>query len=124
MKPVSRHVGLRRLLVLAEYLQTLPRSKFDMGTWCSGRTMNECGATACAFGHAVEIPAFQRAGLRMCDSWGELVPQYRGVDGFDAAGLFFAISDYDATHLFSESKLGETPKQVAKRIRAFVAEQS
>lgn len=88
-------VGNRRLLVLADYLDTLPRSSLNMGQWFRERrakvdgdegfvrakkvdnktsisadkirdlTVNDCGFAACAVGHACSIPAFRKAGLKM-----------------------------------------------------------
>lgn len=94
---VAKHVGRRRLLVLADYLEShvaaLPilggedffdRSRFQMSVWFRkldehGRIApfdrprhkpraNECGTVGCALGWATTIPAFQRAGLALkCD---------------------------------------------------------
>lgn len=118
-----------RLLKLAEVLETESRGRvltvpgsgkveFDMGLVIS---KNGCGTAACAMGYAGLHPWFNRRGL-VYDGFNGI--KYRGVPGtssFRAAAAFFEISRYDADELFTSSYAAETPKQVAKRIREFVA---
>jgi hypothetical protein len=59
----------RRLLKLADFLQKLPRKRFNYASWVGedwqGKENLSCGTTACAFGWAATIPSLRKAGLRM-----------------------------------------------------------
>ncbi len=134
----------KRLLKLAEFLEKLPRAKFDFGTtvleWDGGKT---CGTVCCAIGWTPtiwpELVEWVHGGVSIKDS-------VNGYDGFDdIAKELFGISRSDTWSLFSESTsewdmFGEnkkrserfnklklkrldsraTPKQVAKNIRLYV----
>lgn len=130
--------GSRRLLKLAEFLETkVPRKQFSMHKWVShhgesGIPLNEdvgdCGTAACAMGWATAIPSFQRAGLHLARGGKEygrhhmkMTPLYQRQRGMNAAAKFMAIDFDDATALFDPEFNDGTPKQVAKRIRQFVA---
>lgn len=127
--PVSRAIGMRRLLVLARFLRRLPRRRFDYGTWTGddwkGSQTLRCGTTACALGWAATMPIFRRAGLHI-NNWGD--PQlghgnpFRHATGTSAAEKLFHLHDFEADHLFlpGEGELKATPKQVAQKIEAFV----
>lgn len=119
-------VGARRLLKLADHLETVPRQRFNMSTW-------SCGTSACAMGHACEIPAFKRLGLEIGIMFGSPLPVLpSGKEGFGAAVELFGITHTDAYALFKEQFAGrptpknlagkDTPKVVARRIRKFVRE--
>ena len=109
----------KRLLKLADRLDTVPNRKFDLACW-------ECSTAACAMGYACRMPAFNKAGLKFVNS----VPTYKGRTGFDAAREFFGLSKGDsvfqdeALALFSPTYnplgLKATPKKVAKQIRQLV----
>ena len=123
----------KRLLKLADHLDTVPRKVFNMGTWYDVDTdaAPSCQTQACAMGHATNVPAFRRLGLRKeqtyedCNtkSYDVTMPGCRNGGGMDAAVELFGIKRDDAEVLFSPAydKAPETPKQVAKRIRRFVA---
>lgn len=60
----------RRLLVLVEFLRSVPGRRFDYGlfadsTFSGSLTGSDCGTTACAIGWATEVPEFRDLGLRM-----------------------------------------------------------
>ncbi len=118
--------GRRRLLKLADFLvEQVPPKKFYMYRWATSDDLNECGATACAFGWAAMIPSFRRAGLSIRGKWPKL-EGFRSRCGFKIAARFFSISNENSRDLFG-SQIGlqrETPRQAAKRIRTFVAEQA
>ncbi len=61
-----------RLLRLADFLDTLPPSKFNYGTWADTLTPEgTCGTTACALGWAAQMPEFRELGLCLVNSgWG------------------------------------------------------
>ncbi len=115
-------MSAKRLLTLADHLDTVPKREFDMAYW-------KCGTTACAIGHACSIPSFRRAGLKLVgaqiyDDGAPYIQHYPEFDdevGFDAAANFFDIDDREAESLFGYRE-PETPKRVAKRIRKFIAD--
>jgi len=129
-------VGKRRLLKLAEKLESLPREKFDFDRWVgedwNGRA-HECGTKACAMGHATTIRGL---GLRVKKSpSGELFITDReakdwwrtpGLETLESAARVFRISTMEARCLFVEGykipkkAVSPTAKRVAKSIRQFV----
>lgn len=123
----------RRLLKLADFLEKLPRKRFDYGTWVgedwAGKQDLSCGTTACAVGWACTIPAFRRAGLKLAKTSFETgTPTFGEVTSFKAAAEFFELNMRDVDHLFNPiashiDEFNATPKYVAKKIRKFVASQ-
>lgn len=134
--------GKRRLLKLAGFLETasIPKKRFDMNSWAENRDgetadpkLIDCGTAACACGWATTIPAFRRAGFHLVDdpatpSQPDIV--FRDSGGFrwrngDAVEAFFDLGGDEVERLFMPESYSSppTPKQVAKRIRAFVAKQ-
>jgi len=126
-----------RLLKLADFLDQLPRQKFDFARIAheGHKSMRDalkagkhrCGTVACAIGWTpVVFPRLVR--------WVTLNIGSRDLDvclrsdddsiDFDAAAQIFDIEYDDACFLFDpgDSRLGDgaTPKQVAKHIRKFV----
>jgi hypothetical protein len=133
-KPIPE--GHRRLLVLAEFLETkVPWSRFDLGVWSDKiGGPNECGTTACACGWGTTIAEFRVAGFRLVN---ELTPgtaddgtpeiAFGALRSWPAIQAFFEISDVeDAYELFWEDyyPVNPAPSFVAARIRTFVAEQA
>lgn len=116
--------GHRRLLVLAEFLETVPDEKLSLSSWSEG---DNCGTTGCALGWACMIPEFRAAGLGFNKSG---VPSYGGREGHMVATLsaaeFFDIPREVARSFFIGSFLtgSEARQFVTSHIRAFVAEQS
>ena len=139
-------VGKRRLLKLADFLQKLPRKRFDYQSWVGddwqGKADLSCGTTACALGWATTIPSLRKAGLRLYkrdDGSGTYVTlKDRTSRGSEAAGAeVFGITVGEAAYLFTPEydtygldeefqKLSTSPgytadaKAVAKHIRNFV----
>jgi len=128
-----------RLMKLASELERCSRGRvltipgdgkayFDMGTVVEKinpdlPANHSCGTAACAMGFAGLHPWFQARGL----TWGPRT-KYLMVNGRsrrfqEAATLIFGVTWAQAEELFNpDYQLGdETPKQVAKRIRKFVA---
>lgn len=62
-------MNAKRLLKLAEFLERLPRKRFNYATWVGddweGKPNLSCGTAACALGWATTIPSLRRAGLRL-----------------------------------------------------------
>lgn len=135
----------KRLLKLAEKLESVPAKKFDMTTWKTETYKGErlCGTAACALGWACEIPEFRKAGLRAKLDYtdeseeGKLQLDYRvtcpsknaigGVAENRFAGEeFFGLTPGEAYTLFMpETYFGTvagniTRRMVAKRIHELV----
>lgn len=126
----------KRLLKLADFLETIPKRVFDMSLWEAapatkpeGKKPGKCGFAGCALGWAAHVKLFR--GLRMFDE--ELYYQAKGnrmedvAWGFHAAEELFEITNAQATFLFDEdsydyAELPIPPKRVAKRIRKLVAD--
>lgn len=119
-----------RLLRLADFLETVPPSKFDMGRWLSRggqphELQEECGTSACAGGWACVL--FQDEGLKweQDGSWG-FMPTYDDMTGSDGLARFFGLADEagsatdEANDLFGIEP--RTPTEEANLIRQLVAE--
>lgn len=127
---MNKATSKRRLLILADFLEKLPRKRFDLSSWVGneweGKADLSCGTSACAMGWATTIPQFRKLGLRL-SKYG--LPYfgkgYYQTSGMHAAADLFGISDNEAYYLFmpyeEDIAANATPKQVAKHIRKFVA---
>jgi len=165
--------GNKRLLKLADFLQTVPEESFNLDNWLEHQegykltavqekfreqhrtnaqnvidkkgvdllnidveslTTPQCGFAACAVGWACAIPAFRKAGLRMRTTHQTSLNFYPTLvvkeehpsewpQGFDAVNQFFGLSNDASEYMFNPCGYINPPsaKQVAKRIRAFVA---
>lgn len=119
-------VRRKRLLLLADYLENLPRNvSFNMAVWGAHDASHEpdehnfCGTAACALGHATQIPQFKKAGLTA--KWRELsnpvslriysdnakLPVKYAMDvyfgeeeGEEAGAKFFGLSHSEANNIF------------------------
>ncbi len=144
MKPVYA----KRLLKLADFLEALPRKRFNFASYVgddwAGKQDLSCGTTACALGWAASMPEFRRLGLRFkgtpaYDDDGHAITADGGVglvddeyaDEEEASAIVFGLTDDQHAELFiPENEFGPssnlpkeaTPKQVAKNIRAKVKE--
>lgn len=128
-------MNAKRLLKLADFLETVPKDNFDMGVVYEDEGMfagdcapkypqpkKHCGTAACAMGWATAIPSFRKAGLHLGED-GEVY--FEGSSySFESAEIFFDILDEEATFLFTRSGAGNTPKQVARSIRKFVKDRA
>lgn len=111
--------SVHRLTVLADFLDKLPTTVFNLGGWIehnghpylgnlidtpvveagalapgtSVDEMHACGATACAVGWACTITEFVKAGLTLSIPEGN--PHFEGKDSFDAATAFFQLPAHD-----------------------------
>jgi hypothetical protein len=102
--------------------------RFSMWTWIGSG--DSCGTAACAVGCAMLSPWFQKQGLGTRLSREEIlgrrvsVPKFGRRKEFPAVAAFFEISLGDAMQLFHPGSYPKdpTPKQVALKIRKFVAE--
>jgi hypothetical protein len=112
-----------RLLILADFLETVPRESFEIKYWVDhpatkpeGGKPGECGFAGCAIGWAAHARLFDGLTLDVD------APRYAGLWDYDAVSACFGINDCDAAYLFDGCSYNwrATPKQVARRIRAFV----
>jgi hypothetical protein len=133
-----------RLLRLADKLEgkgayeeigPVPTKKFKMDDWVRGdeaKLMSAkhdkdgylkeipCGTAACACGWAAIDPWFRKRGFRLYTNGYSVVhPRFDGFGADEAVSKFFDLPPYGFRGLFVEDG---TPKQVAKRIRKFVAQ--
>ena len=121
---MTHRTSVNRLLKLADHLEDgIAAADFFMPVW---HMETECGAVACAFGHACSIPSFRKAGLRLLrlhEDSSHFVPAYMGLTGTEAAELFFGIDSESAHYLFDPlyyKRRPIRPRHVARRIRTFV----
>lgn len=137
---MNRTVSNNRLNHLADFLDKLPKKRFDYSTWVGlewqGKPNFSCGTTACALGWATTMPRFRRAGLHLRGRT-PAVPAMR-MDPVGAGSLFFGVT-YDESralfvgdplygdgyvellrHLDSHTGSKATAAQVAARIRKFI----
>lgn len=125
----ARKVGLRRLLKLADHMETvdmirfMDSSKDETGSgWLNYIADCTCmfatiGSTAA---HATEIPSFRKAGYKLSKTQDGLFELfYRNKYNNDALILFFGLEFAEVGMLFHSQRI-ETPKQAAKHIRGFV----
>jgi hypothetical protein len=123
-------MNYQRLLFLADCTETrVPEKQFDMTMWVNRSTWKgaadfSCGTSACIMGWATTFPEFRKLGLHMSK---EGIVSFLGhfASGFQAAAALFDISLDQAKELFAVgwngvSRVDETSKQAAARIRHFV----
>jgi len=125
---MKKETTYKRLMKLADFLDTVPRKHFDMNIYVEGiRTgdgeykidgliNHECGTSACALGWACTMPEFRKAGLRLSGS----MPIYKNWDEQSAAKRFFGITEKEAETLFY-SHWDAGPKAAATRCRKVAA---
>lgn len=138
---VDFETGNARLLKLADFLETLPRKRFDYDTWVGndwkGAPDLSCGTTACALGWATTMPELRAEGLHLSGTptYGWVTHEPTGATGEDAAMEVFGLDYDEAVYLFcplsdhpnptvkrdAPAEMA-TPKQVAKHIRRYVKE--
>jgi hypothetical protein len=115
-------MNVERLTILADMLDTVPETRFDLREW-------KCGTTACAVGWACSNKQLQEQGLSYDDA-----PTYDGVRGWRAVDKFFEFAGPPiggatkkgttkiAVRLFDADSYPDhaTPKMVAMRIREVI----
>lgn len=110
---------LERLEALLRRIAKRPRKLgFDLRTW-------KCGTAACAIGHAAMDPWFQKQGLILTGTSGDIEwPAYKRWTEFEAAAAFFGVKDNVAYELFGPAAYEDAdltnPLAVADRIRALL----
>jgi hypothetical protein len=118
-------VQRKRLLRLADFLETVPRRQFNMRVWGNGIDPKECGFAGCAGGWATSIfPA-----LKLIPSWdGYSELTYGDFTSFEALQSYFGLTYADTEYIFDsyeypKSNRNPLPKTVADRIRKLVNSQ-
>ena len=111
---ISNATRKRRLTKLADHLENIVKTKFDMGTWGEHKKTHHpikddfCGTAACALGWAGMDHAFRRAGLKLIwepndslyGSYVLLKTDTQSLYGHDAGALFFGLTSSEAWRLF------------------------
>jgi hypothetical protein len=111
------------LQLLANHLRTVPPENFDLKIW-------HCGTTACAVGHAVNVPEIAAAGLYIDFPRGEPYGQPKMKDApnmttWETVSKVFDLSYWDALYLFDSNQYyskERTPTHVADRIHKHIKE--
>ena len=144
-------MNIKRTMKLIAFMEKLPKSAerhfnmekwfehrgshaydHDFGRYVTKKTLSHCGTTACALGWASTDPWFKRRGLRaqtasvFLDDWPEFfgcpsreVGQFTDNDGDPVLDNDYLFADWCYPAVWRT-----TPRQVARRIRKFVAQQS
>ena len=113
-------INAKRLLKLADYLETVPRERFDMGDWDTTYPDERkfCGFSGCAIGWAIEGNLFE--GLAFDENDEIRQPKYKGLFGFPAVAKVFDMPGDVAREELFGAHIESDPHQVAARIRKFV----
>lgn len=108
-----------RLLKLADYLETVPVDRFEMNIF--GRK-SECGFAGCALGWAAHGRLFR--GLTTYDcGYRHIGPKYKDRYDSSVCEPLFGVCNMEAERkMFGSQFAGETPHQIAQRIRNYVKE--
>lgn len=116
-------IGHQRLLVLADFLETkVPDEDFNLRRW-----LHPYGSPSCAIGYAGIIPEFRALGFGVSyrgGPRGSNEPFFGDIKRWEAIQTFFEISYATAAEFFTRMRYETAPgpRQVAARIRAFVAD--
>lgn len=133
------YIYKRRLLALADFLNKLPKDRFDYSTWVGsdweGKPNLSCGTTACAFGWATVMPSLRKLGLKL-DHYTTSVVLENNRETLNSAGAareVFGLSLDEFNYLFLPTgrplhkyglnrksvNMDASSKQAAKHIRKF-----
>lgn len=112
-----------RLTTLADFLDTVPEEKFDIGIW-----FNKCRTAGCAVGWATTIPEFKNDGLELHSVAGGFnSPCYKSNYSDYAIQDFFRLTSTQSGYLFygrAYYDWNTKPYEVAARIRELLADPS
>lgn len=135
MKQLDK-VEIGRMRQLADFLETVPPSKFDLSQWeveayVPAKTFlfglihwkDECGFAGCAMGWAAFSELFPGLSLmkQYEDDWHYTTVLYRGFTDYRAVAFLFGISERAATYFFAPNscKIKPEPGDVAARLNRF-----
>jgi len=119
----------KALLKLADYLETVPRKRFDMMSWFIGpikwkptRNNFNCGTSACIAGHAATLFP-RRLGIRATDEGAAFLVPYNKKNGSEGVSAFARAFNINRSlsQLLCNSCTIKTPKQAARAIRKIVS---
>lgn len=110
--------GVRRLLILATFLEGLEISdeSFDLDDW--GVRSHECGTVGCAVGWGTLCPELKAEGLTQHGT--NLSPRYSPdgenstVGGWEAVGMFFGMGNADGQ--FEDVQTGGSSRVLLKEV--------
>ncbi len=114
----------RRMQKLINHLRyNVKRHNFNMGKWY--QKTSQCGTVACIGGHACEIPAFKKAGLKLTidlSVWPNTHKiSFNGVEYEYALQYFFDLTTSETSKLFLEWEgWTNTPKTAARKLENFL----
>ena len=107
------------LQALSEHLRTVAPDLFDLSYW-------RCGTTACAVGHAVDVPLIAAQGFTLLKVgyYVNLRPTLGCLKDWEAVQALFGLTFQDCSYLFSHSEYPHedmtTATEVADRIDNFI----
>ena len=128
------HPDFAKLYKLADYLDTVPSTRFDMASWgyeknpgWFSRTFRgaECGFAGCAMGWAAHSGLFENLTMSGSHEYDICTPvlwmgESAYYQGFEAAEVLFNIEPHVAHRFFSAfCYQNPTPRDVADRIRNY-----
>ena len=124
-----------RLLKLADLLDTVPETKFNLKEWVLDKQLGisedvnkikECGYAGCAVGWATTIPSFRKAGLRLYYKGSHYVQYKEEKHPISAASKFFNISEFDArdifadwTNMYGAKAINEVCRKIEKLVKEY-----
>lgn len=137
MKSASPEDGATRLIELANFLDSVPRKKFNYDMFCNGTAHElsdkQCNTAGCALGWACTMPTFEKLGL-ILNGNNVTLKHDRNYDSYEVAALVFGLTPEESKYLFlpgyqikgytrefeddGENKV--SPREVAAHIRKFV----
>lgn len=108
------------LAALSAHLRTVAPETFDLEMW-------SCGTTACAIGHAVNVPSIAANGLQLTTHVTDIdyrTPIFNRSRGWAAVEECFQLSEDQAEHLFAFEDYPDKQDAatVSDRIDAFISE--
>lgn len=126
-------MNIKRLKTLADFLKTIPTTRFNLSTWRNDTSedydgeefisnlelKSNCNTTACAIGWAGVIPEFISAGFSIRqEENGCEVPCFGRLEEWSAVEEFFDLIPEQARYFFSPSFYPDrkNPKHVIDRI--------
>ena len=122
MTKKDRRKYRRRLLRVADLVESLEPAQLRMGDWFQDLGGRDCGTAACAIGWACRDRKL--AGLVINDYGEPTLRDCPFFDGWDAVIEYFGLDSREARHLFYIGSYPESeepsPAMVAGRIRRHV----
>ena len=116
---IDSNVRYDLLQALSDHLRTVAPEEFDLSSW-------DCGTTACALGHALDVPLIAAQGLTLekVSRRAPLRPALGSLKGFEAVQALFGLTLEDCYNFFDSWRYPNcdetTAIEVADRIEDFI----